>query len=305
MPASIDALRERLHSREHSLKALRKKVEEAKEAAAAPAGKSSISDIQKRYLSAVADLEAKERELPKPMVRPTSAGVSNLASRWNQGIDGKEVQKTRVDVRGDVRGTQKNFNARDVPSMSAFDTARKKKAESAEPGPAELIVEDVDSGLPSWAVNQKKKVIRKENARSSVRDVDVREIQGSVLEHGARDGSEAKGEEVGAKGNVKAALAMWGKTAEEDTLLLKKKKEEEVKRKAEQERLRKEKQLEERANAEKAAIDKFAKMQLSDLPITEPNDEIELIAYLERKIVLVERDIEDAEAELATMENGK
>lgn len=302
MTESVNALRDRLHAREYSLKSLRKKVQDAKEAVARPAVKSTISDIQKRYLSAVAELETKEKELPKPSLRPMSAPVSSLASRWNEGISGKEVQKTRVDVRGDVRGTQQNFKARDVPNVSTVDAPKAKTP--IDPGPAELIVEDEDAGLPSWAVNQKKKVIKKENARSSVRDVDVRELQGSVLESGARDGSEIRGEAVQAKGNVKAALAMWGKTAEEDALLLKKKKEEEEGRRAEEERLRKEKVAEEHNRAIKAAAVKFAKMQLADMPREEPQEEIELIAYLERKITLVEKDIAAAEAELSYLESS-
>lgn len=303
MTASVQALRERLHTREHSLGALHKKVQSARDAASKPAAK-TISDIQRRYMAAVADLEKKEKEVPKPVVSSSSDAVSSLASRWNKGIGGKEVEKTRVDVRGDVRGAQKNFNATDVPKASTTADARAKKG-SVDPGPAELLVEDDDAGLPSWAVNQEKKVIRKENARSSVRDVDVRELQGNVLSSAARDGSEAKGEAVEAKGNVKAALAMWGKTAEEDTLLLKKQREEEERRKVQEEKLMKERAREEQERAVKAAAEKFANMTLTTLPAVEPEEEIELIAYLERKIALVEKDIEAAEEELSKLEDGQ
>lgn len=303
MTASVQALRERLHTREHSLSVLRKQVQTARDAASKPAAK-TISDIQRRYMAAVADLEKKEKEVPKPVISSSSDAFSSLASRWNKGIGEKEVQKIRVDVHGDVRGAQKNFNATDVPKASAAAAAPAKKS-PVDPGPAELLVEDDDAGLPSWAVNQAKKVIRKENARSSVRDVDVRELQGTVLSSGARDGSEATGEAVEAKGNVKAALAMWGKTAEEDTLLLKKKREEEERRKLQEEKLKKERAREEHERAVKAAAKKFSNMSLTTLPAEEPEDEIELIAYLERKIVLVEKDIEAAEEELSKLEDGQ
>lgn len=302
MTASVHALRERLHTREHELKVLREKIEKARQAASSPATK-SISAIQQRYMAAVAELDKKEKEIPKPIVNSSTAGVSNLASKWNQGISSAQVTKTRVDVRGDVRGTQKNFNASDVPKATSNQPTKTKKS-NVDPGPAELLVEDEDAGLPSWAINQCKKVIRKENARSSIRDVDVKEIQGSVLTNAARDGSEAQGESVEAKGNVKAALAMWGKTAEEDTLLLKKKMEEEERRKAAEAIKHKEKKKEERERAAKAAIERFASLTLSSLPAQEPTKEVELVAYLERKIVLVEKEIKITEEELSKLEDN-
>lgn len=305
MDDSIQALRQRLSNRERFLKSLRKQIEAAKQDASKPAAKSTISDIQRRYMAAVADLESKGKDSTQPMVKTGSDAVASLASRWNQGIQAKEVHKTAVQVRGDVKGARKSFGAGDAPKLTAAgrvgrDDPTRNRFEKY--GPAELEVEDEDAGLPSWAVNQKKKTIRKENARNSVHNVDVRDLQGSVLEQASRDGSEASVARVQVGGNVKAALAMWGKTADEDALLLKKKQEEEERRKALEIKLKKEKEEEEKKRKMEGAVRKFARMALGDLPSEEPQDDIELVAYLERKIALVEKDIKAAEEELAEWE---
>ena len=302
MTISIEVLRERLAVRENSLSKIRSQVETAKKRATGPVAKSSISDIQKRYLSAVADLETKGADVPKPAVRSTADGVSNLASRWNKGIDGKQVEKTKVDVRGDVNNARKSFTAKDVPTLVTAAAAKGEVKKKVDGGPAEIEVED-GSEVPSWAKNQRKMVIRKENARSSIRDVDVKELQGTVLEQGSRDGSEAERTkvEVTGGGNVKAALAMWGKTADEDAQLLAKRKEEEEKRKVAEARARKEREEERKKRALEAAVAKLSTLSLSDMR-EEPTDEIELIAFLERKIALIEKEIGSAEDELAKLE---
>lgn len=290
MTESIDELRTRLSGREAHLAKLRERLKACKEAAARPV-KSTISDIQRRYLSAVADLETKRAEPAAPIIR-TDAGVSSLANRWNKGIDGVKIERSRIDVRGNVVGAKKNFSNSDVPSKSSISSRPK----STEPQPAELLVED-DSGVPSWAKNQRKLVIRKENARSSIRDVDVRELQGSVLEQSSRPLTETKGETVITGGNVKAALAMWGKTAEEDARVLAEKKKEEERQEAERVRLQKQREEEEKRAAIRKAVEKFAKLTLADLKV-EPQGDVELTAFLERKIVLVEKEISDTEEEL-------
>lgn len=296
MTESIDALRDRLATREAELKKLRARLKAAKEAAARPPVKSTISDIQKRYLSAVAELETKRSESNEPLVRSSSDAVSTLANRFNKGIDEKKINRSNISVRGDVSLTKKSFSKAD---STRSDGASKRVF---EPQPAELLVED-DDGLPSWAKNQQKRMIRKENARSSIRDVDVRELQGSVLEKASRDGSEDKEETVVPRGNVKAALAMWGKTADEDARLLAMKKEEEERKAAEQARLKKQREEEERRTAIRKAIEKFAQMSLADLT-DEPENEIELRAFLERKIDLVEKEIRFTEEQLEKVELG-
>lgn len=301
MTDSINVLRDRLAERESELKKLRARLKAAKEAAARPPVKSTISDIQKRYLSAVADLETKRSDAANPVIRASSDAVSTLASRFNQGIDDKKVERSRVSVRGDVTSAKKTFLKTDTSHFgSKSETASKR---SSEPQPAELFVED-DDGLPSWAKNQQKRMIRKENARSSIRDVDVRELQGSVLESASHDGSGSKEEtNVVPRGNVKAALAMWGKTADEDARLIAMKKEEEERKAAEQARLKKQREEEERRTAIRKAVEKFSKMSLSDLK-QEPENEIELSAFLERKIVLVDKEIRQTEEELEKIEHG-
>ncbi|CAN8062833.1 unnamed protein product [Agarophyton chilense] len=295
---SVDVLRDNLADREAKLDVLRKKVKHAKERAARPKSKATISSIQQRYLSAIADLEDKEKELPKAHVRSTANAVSSLASRWNQGIDERKVEKTKVHVRGDITAAKKNFAYSDAPS--ATKAGARASSGAADSGPSEIVVED-GSDIPSWAKNQRKLVIKKENARSSVR-VDVKELQGSVLMNAARDGSEAeRTTKVEHAGNVKAALAMWGKTAEEDAKILAKKKQEEERERVLQEKLRKEREAEELARAYNAAVQEFAKMTLADMD-DEPSKEIELIAFLERKITLVEQEIKKLEGELAELE---
>lgn len=296
MTESIDALRDRLATREAELKKLRARLKAAKETAARPPVKSTISDIQKRYLSAVAELETKRSESAESFVRSSSDAVSTLANRFNKGIDGKKINRSNVSVRGDVNTAKKTFLKVD---STRSDGGSKRVL---EPQPAELLVED-DDGLPSWAKNQQKRMIRKENARSSIRDVDVRELQGTVLEKGSRDGSEDKEDTVVPRGNVKAALAMWGKTADEDARLLAMKKEEEERKAAEQARLKKQREEEERRTAIRKAIEKFAQMSLADLT-DEPENEIELRAFLERKIDLVEKEIRLTEEQLEKVELG-
>lgn len=278
-------------------------MDTAKQEASKPPVKSTISDIQRRYMAAVADLETKGKESSAPVLRSGSDAVASLANRWNSGIQGHmEVEKTVVNVRGDVRGARKSFGADDASRVGDFGkTVGKKKIEDY--GPAELEIEDEDAGVPSWAVNQKRKTIKKENARNSVRNVDVRDLQGSVLEQGAKDGSEIRGEKVEIGGNVKAALAMWGKTAEDDAVVLKRKKEEEERQKALELKLRQEREEKEKKRKMEEAMRTFARMELSNLPREEPKDEIELAAYLERRIALVEKEIKAAEKELAEWES--
>lgn len=306
MTDTIPVLRQHLSQREAELASLQARLKTAKEAAkqssSAPVTP-SISDIQKRYLSAVADLDSK-RSSAQPIVTTPSDAVSSLANRWNKGIDGKKITRSSVTERGDVTTAKKNFSNLDVPKAVASPTANstappKKKREENQP--AELLVED-DDGLPSWAKNQRKLVIRKENARSSIRDVDVRELQGSVLEQASRDGSEVKGEKLEAKGNVKAALAMWGKTAEDDAKLIAQKKEEEEKKKLENARLQQEREEQQRKQAIQLAVEKFANMSLTQLG-KEPDSDVELTAFLERKIHLVEKEIHKVEIEIESLQS--
>lgn len=293
MTESIEALRTHLASREAHLAKLRQRLKAAKEAAARPV-QATISDIQRRYLSAVADLETKRAESPAPIIRADSA-VSSLTKRWNKGIDGVKIERSRINVRGDVTTGRKNFSKVDLLSKSS------RSSELMEPQPAELLVED-DSDVPSWAKNQRKLVIRKENARSSIRDIDVRELQGTVLEQANRPLSDSQDQTVIPAGNVKAALAMWGKTADQDAKILAEKKKEEELKEAERLRLQKQREEEERLAAIRNAVEKFAKLSLADLK-DEPKNDVELTAFLERKIVLVEKEISDTEEELDSVES--
>lgn len=210
-----------------------------------------------------------------------------------------------MNVRGDVSAAKKRFSLDDFPKAGTTGTTTGTTAGTttgttpkkiADPGPAELLVED-DSDVPSWARNQKKVLLKKENARSSVRHVDLTQIRGSVMTPSSRDGAEAAPKEVVVGGTVKAALAMWGKNAEEDAKVLAMKTVEQEKKKTEQEKLRKEREEKDRKRKTMVAIAKFANLSLDNIG-DEPKDEIELLAYLERKIYLIEKQIKEAEAEL-------
>lgn len=302
MTVSVDALRDRLASREAVLDSLRSRL---KTVQATPTPKSTISDIQRRYLSAVADLETKRSTTTAtPIVRSTNDGVSSLASKWNKGMDGKKVERSNVEVRGDVSSARKTFAAADVPrvnpSSGTSDDTKTDSSTSTKPQPAQLLVED-DDGLPSWAKNQRKLVIRKENARSSIRDVDVRELQGSVMTAPDRNEENVKSEKIEARGNVKAALAMWGKTADEDAKLLVKKKEEEERQRTMRAKMRKDREEEERKHALRKAMEKFADMRLVDMK-DEPENDVDLMAFLERKIALIDEEISSVEDELEKLE---
>ncbi len=63
---------------------------------------------------------ARETKRVSTPVLPTerSGAVSSLLSKWNQGIE-KTVEKTKVNVRGDVRGAQGNFAGSDAPKFSS------------------------------------------------------------------------------------------------------------------------------------------------------------------------------------------
>ena len=326
----ISTLRSAISKKENTLSLLRGRIRIAK------SGRASVSLASRRYEEAIkssADaLHSKRQSAPVVLPTERSAAVSSLLSRWNAGIE-KQVEKTKVDVAGNVRGAQKTFSKKDdvsvLPAL-ANPAARPLARMSA---PAEIVVEDEES-LPSWAVNQRKKVLKKENARSSIRNVDIGGLKGDIVQRGARDvDTEGVKEEVSVGGNVARALAMWGKNADEEAKKLeaknkieeeireaerrererleeirreeerraeeerqrleklrieeeKKREEEERKRREEEERLRKERELEE----------------IRNLPDEEPTGNELLVPYLEKKIKKLDMLIEDAESELAQLE---
>lgn len=302
--ASIDDLRDRVEKRQAHLHTLRERLKKAKAAAARPPVKSSISDIQKRYLSAVADLDVKKTETK---ITPSGEGVSKLTSRFNQGLANPALAKKKSAADQVISGenisrAKKQFSKTDsinshLPNASAII---KSPSSHHDDQPAELLVED-DDGLPSWAKNQQKLMIRKENARSSIRDVDINELQDNVKKSTAdmaKVTNSEEGTEPVARGNVKAALAMWGKTAEEDARVLAKKKEEEEKKQKELLRLKQLKEEEERKQAIKAAIDKFSSLSLVDLVDEPQQNDIEQMAFLQRKLFLIDKEISVTEQEI-------
>lgn len=310
MSDTIDALRDRLAVREAELSKVRARLKAAKDAAARPPVKATISAIQKRYLSAVADLETKRSAeaaaaaTGKHLAGGGDGGVSKLASRFNKGFDTTTLGgSNKLDVvvgDGHVTETRQAFaNNTNLQQQQQQQQKKKKKKKSEnnsmdEQPPTELLVED-DDGLPSWAKNQTKLMIKKENARSSIRDVDVSEIKDDMLEKASVDihsitsnasyhdgmtthnqiNATTNGSNIHEtvvlppRGSVKKALAMWGKSIEEDMKILAMQKEEEERKKREQLRLARQRLEEERIRIRLAAAQKYATVtslqQLKDL----------------------------------------
>lgn len=309
MSDTIDALRDRLAVREAELTKVYARLKAAKDTAARPPVKASISAIQKRYLSAVADLETKRSAeaaaavAGKQIGGDGGGGVSKLASRFNKGFNIGITGTKKLDIiidDGHVIETRQAF-ANNTNLQQQLQKNQKKKKKKADDNmdniqqPTELLVED-DDGLPSWAKNQAKLMIRKENARSSIRDVDVGEIKDEMLEKAAVDihavtsnasyhdgmhnnhlnvmNNDTNNEVVNnvmlpPRGSVKKALAMWGKSIEEDMKVLAMQKEEEERKKQEQLRLARQRLEEERRRMRLAATQKYARVtslqQLNDL----------------------------------------
>lgn len=308
-------------------------------------GRASVKLAASRFLQAAERSARADNRASQPVTAAQrSAPVSSLLSKWNSGIE-TEVAKTRVDLNGgraDVRGAKQRFSNVDasLPSPGAAAVAKQQHRRPHTVGPAQFVVEDDDS-VPSWAVNQRKTVIKKENARSSIRDVDLGELKGGLLREKVVDTSNVK-EVAAGGGGVAAALAKWGKLAEEEAKVMTqrnlveeaKKKEmqlmeereaevrrqrEEMERREREEREKREaeerarrlelekKRLEEekkRAEEEKRrARDEEVRM-LKALPETEPAGapNAELIDWLEKRIKLLDMLIAEAEAELVDLE---
>lgn len=336
-PARIASLRKEVARKEDVLSNVQQRIKTTR------SGRASVKYQANRFLENASRDDAKRASTP---VLPTerSGAMASLLSKWNKGIE-MEVTKTKIDCHGDVRGTQKNFDGRDVPKAAPKPSAAQTRPASTPMRPAEaaeLLVEE-EGSVPSWARNQAKKVIRKENARSSTRGVDLGKSKGDILAaQREADAPTANKEAPKAGGNVAAALAMWGKAADEEAKSLEKKnvveearreearknkeREEELeKARAEMEKVEREKREkaeaeekarklaaekkrleEEKRRAEEAmkrAREEEVKM-LRALPEREPvgGRPFEVVDWLTKRIMLLDLLIEDAEEELAELE---
>jgi len=335
---TISTLRRTVEVKESELESLQMRIKTSK------GGRASVRLAASRFMQkAEEDVVKKPSSSPEmPAVR--SAAVSSLLSRWNAGIE-KEVEKTKVDVKGDVRGTSGKFNNKDQSIARPNATEISSRRARGPTGPAELEVED-DEKVPSWAVNQNRKVVKKVNARASVRDVDVSKLNRKISTRRTDvDTTSVRETPVQASnGGVAAALAKWGKMADEEAEKLervnvveqarrdaeKKKKEHEAEQlkikeeaealaRAEREKIeaaeraareKKEAELkaqrlaEQRQQAKKAREDEIR--MLREMPENEPvaANSSDLIVWLTNRIKLLDILIGEAETELGELEKN-
>lgn len=207
--AAVSDLRARLTRRQESLALLRRRIEAARSGEHRNGRPlSSVGDISRRFMNAAAESES--RGMSSRPVITGGDGVGSLLSKWNKGFEMKEAEKERVTVRGDVRGASNKFSKANS-SLSADVRAAKRDA-SRQPSDGMISVEDDD--VPSWAINQSKRVIQKENAKALTGNVNVDRTKGSVMnQSGEIDVSGFREKPKG--GNVGGAIAMWGQKAED------------------------------------------------------------------------------------------
>lgn len=316
---TVLTLRTELSEREALLAQLRARLSRLR-------GHASVGSAARRYVQAVKQNENRRASEPIAPVQRSQA-VSSLLSKWNEGFE-KAVEKTVVQCDADVKAAQKTFSKKDHVGGARGTAAEKYNRQK------EIEVMD-DERLPSWATNQKKKVIKKENARSAI----------PVVKH-VPDDDEAdinlpNGQNAASLGNnVRAALQRWGRAADEEAAVLERKnKEEQMRReeikkekerqeareKEERERREREKQEMARRQAEEeaarlaelkarqeveaaAAAEALAREQereleeLRNLPKQEPLDINQLVIYLEKKIKYTNIQIDETQQQLAEAE---
>ncbi len=335
---TIAHLRNTVAVKEAELDSLQMRIKTTK------SGRASVRLAASRFLQKAEEQANEKRTSIEPIVK--SGNMSSLMSRWNAGIE-RQVEKTKVDLNGgraDVRGASKRFSAVDasLPRPKGAETKSTRKPRGPV-GPAEFEIED-DESVPAWAVNQRKTVVKKENARASISDVDVRQIKGGLMSRpGDVDTSNVRETPMAASnGGVAAALAKWGKIADEEAKKLervnvveqarreeakkqkeleeelqrmreeqeKKEREEREKREAEDRALRAKKEAEERARRleeEKKLAKKRKEEEIRTLRALSSEEPVgaptnQLIDWLEKRIKLLDLLITEAQAELEELE---
>lgn len=262
---------------------------------------SSVGDISRRFMNAAAESEARGSSR-RPVVTGGD-GVGSLLSKWNKGFEMKEAEKERVTVRGDVRGATSKFSK--VNTSLASDVRAAKLESGRQPADGTISVEDDD--VPSWAINQSKRVIKKENAKALTGNVNIDRVRGDVMnQSGEIDVSGFREKPKG--GNVGGAIAMWGQKADDQ----------EAKEREENMRLQTMRSL--RSDFEKRQSADSVPESVEEQPVAaevepeydpldmvfddsddeeeEPTDIRLLVDYLERKCERVEIKIDAAENEL-------
>lgn len=258
-PARIAALRKEVARKEDVLSGVQARIKTTR------SGRASVKFQANRFMQN-AGRDDKRTSTP---VLPTqrSGNMSSLLSKWNKGIE-MEVSKTKVDCNADVRGAQKNFDGRDAPKPlpKQAPVVRPASTPIRPAEAAELLVEE-EGSVPSWARNQEKKIIRKENARSSTRGVNLGQTKGNILDAQKREfANNSVKDEPRVGGNVAAKLAMWGKAADEEAKSLEKKNVvEEVRREEARKQREREEELEKmRAESDRIEREKREKAEAEE-----------------------------------------
>lgn len=262
---------------------------------------SSVNDISRRFMNAAAESEARGNSR-RPVVTGGN-GVGTLLSKWNEGFAMKEAQKERITVRGDVRKAADKFSQ--VDSSLAADVRAAKREASRRSETSSDCIDAEDDDVPGWAINQTKRVIRKENARALTGSVNIDQVRGNVMNRGSAEIDTSGFRETPKSGNVGGAIAMWGQMAEDQ----------EAKEREERMRLETMKSL--RSDFEKRTSrdtepepevelieeiveeDTYDQLAFEDSDEEEePTDVRELVHFLERKVERVEMKIDAAEHEM-------
>jgi hypothetical protein len=323
--AKVDKLRRRLARREEVLALLRKRIQAARSGAHSSGRPlSSVGDISRRFMNAAAESEARVEETRSfSGIQHSNGGVSSLLSKWNKGFEEKVVEKERIHVRGDVRGAKDLFSkadsslAKDLARDAA--KARRRVNGTQDNGYGNNHHEEVvvDDDVPAWAINQSKRVVKRESARGATQGVDLRETSNNFSQTGVADvDTSSVREKVSTRGNVSGVLAMWHQKSDEQEA----REREAVLREETMRKLKESMQSRATLSSERIrSTDTESTDQLSSQAITEldsepepepepeidedePTDIRDLIEYLERKCVRVEKEIDLAEEELSKLD---
>jgi hypothetical protein len=299
--ALVEQLRARLARRTESLVLLRRRIEAARSGVSTDRPLSSVNDISRRFMNAAAESEARGHTT-RPVVTG-GAGVGSLLSKWNEGFAMKEAERERVHVRGDVRGATDKFSKADS-SLAADVMAAKRSAAGRVAGGGRDVIAVEDDDVPSWAINQTRRVIHKENAKAKTGNVNIDVAKGSISSRGSAEVDTSGVREEVRAGNVGGVIAMWGQKAEDHQA----KEREEQMRVATMKSLRSD--FEKRTSREEPApepVEEIVEEPVaaeeliymdSDDDEEEPTDIRELVEYLERKCERVQKKINFAEHEV-------
>lgn len=332
---AVAELRARLQLRRESLAILRRRINTARASHRGgrdDTGRSqqSVSDISRRFMSAAAESE-NWKSSQRPFVTG-GAGVGNLMSKWNKGFElsddsaatsnssrrpvvtggagvGNLLSKwNQVEHEAYKRAAVQARSIREAVPDSAASAHEGVSVEQPTAGSRAHAANNesitvVDDDVPSWAINQDKQVIQKENAKSKTGSVSVRDAQGNITGRGIAGVDISGFREESKKGKVTERLKMWGAKAADEAA------------REREETLRIESARARRAECEERNLMMAAKARKpntitkigeeedcefaeSDDGEEEPTGIRDLMMYLERKCTRLEQKIGRAEKEI-------